>query len=242
MKARLACLAALVLLCAPVAGAQSVSALLQKGIYAHETMGDLDAAIRIYEQVIASAPAGSDLATQAKRRLSAARAQRKWVADHPVRATFDGRTYRHTWTGTTFEVPDGWKYRETGTSSDDGEMAGFFAGGTEEGIYVWMKVDATAADKLAARLEHAPIEKAGQRSGYDGWRIRDTSVERVTIGGQPALLAIADYMMEGRPMSEYLAWIYTEKNRVFFFSRMPVGDLAVLKPQLDAMVQSAVVQ
>jgi hypothetical protein len=243
MKARLACMALALLLAGSAAAAQSVAALLQKGIYAHETVGDLDAAIRLYEQVIASAPAGSDLAAQAQRRLVAARAQRKWVAQNPIRGTFDGRTYRHTWTGTTFEVPDGWKYSQTGMSSDDGEMAFFSAGGNEESVNVWMKKDETAPDKLAARLEHAPVEKAGQRVGYTGWRIRDGSVERVTIGGQPALLAIADYAVDsGQPMVEYLAWIYTEKNRVFFFSRMPLQDLAHLKPQLDAMVQSAVVQ
>jgi hypothetical protein len=69
-------------------------------------------------------------------------------------------------------------------------------------------------------------------------------MQHVTIGGQPALLAIGDYLMQGtnRPMAEYLAWIYTEKNRVFFFSRVPAEDFEALKPQLDVMVQSAVVQ
>jgi hypothetical protein len=163
MKARLACVAAAILLFGLVANAQSVATLLQKGIYNHETVGDLDAAIRIYEQVIASAPAGSDLAAQAQRRLAAARAQRKFVAEHPLLATFDGRTYKHTWTGATFDVPDTWKLRGTSPSSDDGEMATFSAGLTEEGVSVWMKKDATPPEGLAARLDGAPIEKVRSR-------------------------------------------------------------------------------
>ncbi|HYI94342.1 MAG TPA: hypothetical protein VEX68_12415 [Bryobacteraceae bacterium] len=42
--------------------AQSAAELLQKGIYTQETVGDIDAAIRIYQQVIAL---GSDTRTQA---------------------------------------------------------------------------------------------------------------------------------------------------------------------------------
>jgi hypothetical protein len=54
--------------------AQAVAAQLQKGIYAQQTAGDLDSAIRIYRQVIASKPARA-YAAQAQTLLAQALAQ-----------------------------------------------------------------------------------------------------------------------------------------------------------------------
>ena len=249
MRTRVACVAVAiaVVLCGSVGSAQTAATLLQKGIYTHDTLGDLDAAIKIFEQVIAAAPAGSELRTQAERRLTAAKAQRKWVQEHPQYASFDGRTYRHTWTETTFEVPEGFKLRGTGPSSDDGEMATFSLDDPEiEGLAVWMKKDPTAPDKLAARLDGAPVEKVGQRleQGYAGYHIREGSLEHLTIGRQPAVFAIGDYVSDTnkRPMAEYLMWIYTEKNRVFFFCRMPADKFDTVRRQIDAIVQTSMVQ
>ncbi len=57
-----------VLIVLPVAG-QSVTDLLQKGIYTQETVGDLDGAIKIYRQVISSASQSRSYAAQAQYRL-----------------------------------------------------------------------------------------------------------------------------------------------------------------------------
>jgi hypothetical protein len=50
--------------------AQTASQLLQKGIYAQETSGDLDAAIQIYRQLVGSAFGQRDIAAQAQYRLA----------------------------------------------------------------------------------------------------------------------------------------------------------------------------
>src|ERR1035441_6995678 len=47
----------------------SAADLLQKGIYAQETLGDLDGAIRSYRQVLTSYPAEKQLAAQAQYQL-----------------------------------------------------------------------------------------------------------------------------------------------------------------------------
>ncbi|HEV2962060.1 MAG TPA: tetratricopeptide repeat protein [Candidatus Angelobacter sp.] len=60
-------LAALMVL--PVAG-QSIADLLQKGIYTQETVGDLDAAIKIYRQIVNSASQSRTYAAQAQYRLA----------------------------------------------------------------------------------------------------------------------------------------------------------------------------
>jgi Tol biopolymer transport system component len=50
-------------------GAESASVLLQKGIYTEETEGNLDAAIRIYQQITAEAATNRSVAMQAQYRL-----------------------------------------------------------------------------------------------------------------------------------------------------------------------------
>ena len=52
------------------AAAASPSELLQKAIYTEETVGDLDEAMKLYEQVIAEGKAGQEAAAQAQYRLA----------------------------------------------------------------------------------------------------------------------------------------------------------------------------
>src|SRR5437763_14659178 len=49
---------------------ESPSVLLQKGIYAEETEGNLDSAIRIYEQIAAEAATNRAVVAQAQYRLA----------------------------------------------------------------------------------------------------------------------------------------------------------------------------
>jgi TolA-binding protein len=64
------------LLAAIPARAQTTSELLQKGIYAQETEGNLDNAILIYRQIVNSAPTQRDIAAQAQYRLAQALLQK----------------------------------------------------------------------------------------------------------------------------------------------------------------------
>ena len=68
-KPLVAALAAAFLLALPGV-AQTASELLQKGIYAQETEGNLDNAILIYRQIVNSAPAQREIAAQAQYRLA----------------------------------------------------------------------------------------------------------------------------------------------------------------------------
>jgi len=73
MKLRNLAVAALVGALGALPGsAQSVAEQLQKGIYAQETAGDLDSAIRIYREVIASNPAQRIYGAQAQMHLAQA--------------------------------------------------------------------------------------------------------------------------------------------------------------------------
>src|SRR5512135_216469 len=54
---------------AQMATAASPSELLEQGIYSEETKGDVDAALKLYQQVVAEAKAGQAVAAQAQYRL-----------------------------------------------------------------------------------------------------------------------------------------------------------------------------
>ena len=58
-----------VLTTAQVAAAASPSELLEQGIYSEETKGDVDAALKLYQQVVTEAKAGQAVAAQAQYRL-----------------------------------------------------------------------------------------------------------------------------------------------------------------------------
>jgi hypothetical protein len=54
---------------APAVAAASPSELLEQGIYSEETKGDVDAALKLYQQVVTEAKAGQAVAAQAQYRL-----------------------------------------------------------------------------------------------------------------------------------------------------------------------------
>jgi len=83
-----------VALTAALLQAQSKSELLQRGIYLQETMGDLDGAIKIYQQIAQAAQESRAIAAQAQFRLGvclekkgqhpeAARVLQKVITDYP---------------------------------------------------------------------------------------------------------------------------------------------------------------
>ena len=71
MRFKTLILAGLVLIPAsgPTVRAQTMSDLLEQAIFKEETVGDLDAAIKIYEQIVAEAKANRSYAAQAQYRL-----------------------------------------------------------------------------------------------------------------------------------------------------------------------------
>jgi hypothetical protein len=244
------------LLYGSVAGAQTNSELLQKAIYTQDTVGDVAAAVRMYQQVIANTPPASDLRTQAVWRLAVAKEQQQLArsganpeAAHSLATgsplgTFDGRTYRHSWSAMTFAVPEGWKLNATVPSSDNGEMAIFYSKDLGAEIQVWMIKEKTPRDKVNTRLDNAPVLKLQSRTTeFEDYRFREGSIQRVFVGGQQAVVAVADFVSGDAkaPMAEYMTWIYTENSRVFFFSRLPADKLDALKPEFDMMVSSAIV-
>src|SRR5687768_17212770 len=77
MRTRIVAATLLITALAVASEAQSLSQLLQQAIYTQDTVGDLDTAIKLYQQIVSTAPATSEVRRQAQRRLQAAEARRR---------------------------------------------------------------------------------------------------------------------------------------------------------------------
>jgi len=90
---------------------------------------------------------------------------------------------------------------------------------------------------MKARLD----DKLIQRNNFQNYKYREESVQYTTIGGRPALSAIADYKTGERPMVECLTWVDGDKSRVVFVGRIPASELAGFETSVAPLIQSAIV-
>src|SRR5687768_5277870 len=134
MRTRIVAAMLLITALAVASEAQSFSQLLQQAIYTQDTVGDLDTAIKLYQQIVSTAPATSEVRRQAQRRLlDATEARRRSLQTSQASlvpgasgaqplGVLIGRRYHHRATGLSLDLPDGWQLRGTTPSSDNGEM------------------------------------------------------------------------------------------------------------------------
>lgn len=275
---------------------QSVAELLQKGIYTQNTIGNLDGAIQIYRQIIASAPNQREYAAQAQYQLidclirkgdirGAVQEFNVLARTYPERYDLtnsiaqrihatnsqasteeqygwfkDGRVHNN-WTGLEFTLPSDWAYVGQNPSSGAGQMV-VLKDTTEKAQFaaVWMRKEAIPDAEKPKRLEWELSAKPQQRYWQDfkDYKIRPESVQWKTIGGNPAVVAVADYSgiwgqavedyrgawgQKGatRRMTEYLVWICGRNTYVFFFARTTPANLAELQSRFDEIIGTAVI-
>lgn len=222
------------------AEAQSLTELMQKASYLESTVGDLDAAIRVYQQVIAGAVPGTDLHTAAELRLDAARAARRARPRTPL-GTFDGRTYRHTRTGLTIDLPPGWSVDSTQPASDSGEAVEFMSADSHLTVRLWLIPERNDLASLNRKLDESPVKKQESFGGPDAFRLREGSIQRVVINGKAAMVAVADMGRGAEAAVQYMTWIYTESTHTYFWTTMRAEDFERLKPIVDGLIYAAVV-
>lgn len=267
--------------------AQSATELLQKGIYAQQTAGDLDGAIKIFRQIVSSAtPAQRAQAAQAQYLLVqslirkgdftvAAQELQKLATDYPDYkdlanslvasasgaahamgaaaappcatpdlGTLTGSHYQNKKTAVQFDLPQDWSVPCT-VSSGIGEMALLADADLKDATaFAWMTSENIAAGDIHSRLHWDFAEKEGSRRAQFGenYGYRLNSVQDETIGGQQALIAIADYTAaDGTKMTEYHTWIYTTKTRAYFAARVAASDLPQFQPVFERIIQSAII-
>jgi hypothetical protein len=105
-----------------------------------------------------------------------------------------------------------------------------------------MGLERTATADIPSRLRGSHQEKVLQRLSARGYRIRPDSIQLSAINGKQALFAIADYVeRDNAPMTEYLAWIYTERTRILFLAHSSASEFEALKSLMDQLVATTVV-
>jgi hypothetical protein len=183
------------------------------------------------------------------------------------RGAVENGRYRHFSSGMTFDLPPGWTAGATYASSDGGDMVTLTHEATKRSINVWMIKEETPDAQVAARVAGAPANKLEQRhSGYSipgmlddrTYDIPKETVQPTLINGRHAIVAVGKYLgipleragnggftrqspADTAPMNEYMTWIYTPHSRAFFFARVPVDDLWMLRPDFELLVYSAVI-
>ena len=156
--------------------------------------------------------------------------------------TLENGVYHNNLTGIELTIPSNWVIASQAPSSTpDAQVLRLKDSASNVVGTVWMKRrDAEKADLEALMSDRLSV-KATQRNNFRGYTYRPESVQHTTINGHPALSAVADYVMAGQKMVEYLTWIDGEKSRVVFTARVPPDELANFQSLFDPVIQSAVV-
>jgi hypothetical protein len=155
--------------------------------------------------------------------------------------TVENGVYHHSLTGIQFALPPDWVIVGEGPGSGGGQTVMLRDTISNAVATVWLKARKASPADIPALMDRRLDSKAIQRNNFEGYRYRTESVQRSTIGGQPALSAVADYVRTGQQMVEYVTWVDGEKSRVLFTARVPKSELASFQARFDIVIQSAVV-
>jgi hypothetical protein len=149
--------------------------------------------------------------------------------------------YHNNRTGIQFTLPPDWTVVSQERASSGAQTVWLRDTVSNVVATVWLKARTADPANVPAMLERRLDSKAIQRNNFEGYKYRPESVQHTTIGGQPALSAIADYVQTGQQRVEYLTWIDGEKSRVVFAARLRASELASFQSRFEAVIQSAVV-
>ncbi|MGA3040073.1 MAG: hypothetical protein ABSF54_04695 [Bryobacteraceae bacterium] len=167
------------------------------------------------------------------------------VANAPISkaqstGTLENGVYKDK-TGVQFTLPPDWAVVSHARASDGAHTVMLRDTITNVIATVWLKSRTVDPASTPALMSRRLDTRLAQRNNFEGYKFRPESVQNTTIGGRPALSAVADYVRTGQKMVEYLTWIDGETSRVAFVARMPASELADFQGRFDAVTQSALV-
>jgi hypothetical protein len=155
--------------------------------------------------------------------------------------TLANGVYHHDQTGIEFILPSDWVVVNQGSSSDGAQYVNVRDTVSNVVGLVWLKRRNIDPADIPAVLSKRLDSKVAQRNNFEGYKFRSDSVRQTTIGGRPALGAVADYVSAGQQMVEYITWIDGERSRVLFSARMPAAELPAFQSRFDAVIESVAV-
>lgn len=221
------------------AAGQSAAELLQKAIYAQESVGDFDSAIRIYRQL-----AGTPYAAQAQYRLAlclaekgakadAAMALSKFLEDYPDQkdlaakareslrglAGFLPTQYRDPVTGFSFTAPHSEWFEYTEKRWNDGSVTvNFSQTGPWATASVYVKSRKLPAAELVQHLRENLNHRVdfGAKSEREyGYLVRPETLSLRQVGRFQVLSCVLDFNPKVRAM-DYIIWVASEQTEACF--------------------------
>jgi hypothetical protein len=151
-----------------------------------------------------------------------------------------GGRYHHVLTGMEIDLI-GWNIAAESDSTGGGQMVTLLKPGSQAQLSIWLRPDQIPTADLPLWLRGSVQQKILQRMRLQNYSVRPESIQPMTVRGKHGMVAIADFVEEGTPMIEYLTWIYTEKTRAFFFTRVKAAEFQRLRPSFDQVIISAAV-
>ena len=148
--------------------------------------------------------------------------------------------YHSKLTGIEFSVPAGWSIVSEGPAAGGAYTVLLKDSVTNLSALVWLKPQHIDPADIATVLDRRLEAKLQQRANWEGYRYRQETVRRTTIGGHEALSVVAEYTIAGQRKVEYLTWVDSPNSRVIFDARLPEADLAVFESRFDQIIQSVV--
>ena len=151
--------------------------------------------------------------------------------------------YHHNPTGIQFALPTDWVIVSQAPSQQGAgaQVVKLKNAISNEIATVWLKRRNADAADIQALMNQRLDDKLAERNNFQDYKFRAESVQHLTIGGRPALSAVADYVSTGQKMVEYLTWFDGEKSRVLFAGRIPASEFADFQVRLGPVIQSAIV-
>jgi hypothetical protein len=173
--------------------------------------------------------------------IAAAAPVQAQVSKAEALGTLENGIYHHNRTGIEFTLPPDWVIVSQGWAGGGGQMV--FLRDTVSNVIgtVWLKARPIDPADIPALLNRRLDNRIKERNNFEGYKYRSEGLRQSTIGGQPALSAVADYLRNGQQMVEYVTWIEGPKSRALFNSRMPATALPGFQSRFDTVIQSAVV-
>lgn len=262
MRIHVAVLMSLALLSSPTF-AQTVAERLQKAIYEQETAGNLDEAIQIYRQIIASSPSQRVYAAQAQLRLAQTLLEKgdlagaaseyqilatRYGAEPELISTLTRRTRaRNANSGVALGLIADGRYRHNLTGIEFVVPQGWTVSGDADssgGGQMVMLADSVS--KANAFVWMRPYDGHGDLAGelrFDveekpkmrgaNWKYRPASVQMRTIAGEQAISAVAD---DSGAVVEYLIWIRSTRSRLLYSVRVAAADFPAFQSRFDQLI------
>ena len=134
------------------------------------------------------------------------------------------------------KMPQGWKVGDAFRWGDHQTTARLIGPGDANAGSLYFKMVPGFHRQPPGNPEGKTAERV--REGLADYTIRPASVERRTIGGQPAVSFVADFTRDRARMVEYVTWVSGENATAEFFARVPASELVGLRKRLDPIIES----